>query len=60
MLDMIVVPVFIASVSVAIFISTIGASRTLTVGFGSRWAAVVLVSVGSRMHGQSHGDAWQC
>ena len=36
-----------------------GASRELTEGFGSLFAAVVLLSVGVWMHGKSKGDAWQ-
>ncbi len=36
-----------------------GASRELTEGFGSVFAAVVLVSVGIWMHGKAHGDEWQ-
>jgi high-affinity iron transporter len=36
-----------------------GASRELTEGFGSLFAAVVLLSVGIWMHGKSQADAWQ-
>lgn len=36
-----------------------GASRELTEGFGSLFAAIVLLSVGIWMHGKSQGDAWQ-
>lgn len=36
-----------------------GASRELTEGFGSLFAAVVLLSVGVWMHGKSQADAWQ-
>ncbi len=36
-----------------------GASRELTEGFGSVFAAVVLVTVGIWMHGKSHADHWQ-
>lgn len=36
-----------------------GASRELTEGVGSLLAAVVLVWVGTWMHGKSHADAWQ-
>ncbi|ESQ87978.1 hypothetical protein ABAC460_17450 [Asticcacaulis sp. AC460] len=36
-----------------------GASRELTEGFGSLFAAVVLVWVGIWMHGKSNADAWQ-
>lgn len=36
-----------------------GASRELTEGFGSLFAAFVLVWVGVWMHGKSHADAWQ-
>lgn len=40
-------------------ISISGASRELTEGFGSLFAAVVLVSVGIWMHGKSHAESWQ-
>ena len=40
-------------------ISISGASRELTEGFGSLFAAVVLVSVGLWMHGKAQADAWQ-
>lgn len=36
-----------------------GASRELTEGFGSIFAAVVLLSVGIWMHGKSRADQWQ-
>lgn len=36
-----------------------GASRELTEGFGSLFAAVVLLSVGIWMHGKSRADQWQ-
>ena len=36
-----------------------GASRELTEGFGSVFAAVVLLSVGIWMHGQAQADQWQ-
>lgn len=36
-----------------------GASRELTEGFGSIFAALVLLSVGIWMHGKSHADQWQ-
>jgi len=36
-----------------------GASRELTEGFGSVFAAVVLLSVGIWMHDKSHADQWQ-
>lgn len=36
-----------------------GASRELTEGFGSVFAAVVLLSVGIWMHGKAHADTWQ-
>ncbi|WP_426265265.1 FTR1 family protein [Sphingomonas sp. PWP1-2] len=36
-----------------------GASRELTEGFGSLFAAVVLLSVGIWMHGKSQADRWQ-
>lgn len=40
-------------------ISISGASRELTEGFGSLFAAVVLVSVGIWMHGKSNAESWQ-
>ncbi|WP_374525190.1 FTR1 family protein [Sphingopyxis sp.] len=40
-------------------ISISGANRELTEGFGSLFAAVVLVWVGIWMHGKSHADSWQ-
>jgi high-affinity iron transporter len=36
-----------------------GASRELTEGFGSLFAALVLVSVGIWMHGKAQADEWQ-
>jgi high-affinity iron transporter len=36
-----------------------GASRELTEGFGSMFAAVVLLSVGIWMHGKAQADQWQ-
>ena len=36
-----------------------GASRELTEGFGSLFAAVVLLSVGIWMHGKAQADHWQ-
>jgi high-affinity iron transporter len=36
-----------------------GASRELTEGFGSLFAAVVLLSVGIWMHGKGQADQWQ-
>ncbi len=36
-----------------------GASRELTEGFGSLFAAVVLLSVGIWMHGKAQADQWQ-
>ena len=36
-----------------------GASRELTEGFGSVFAALVLLSVGIWMHGKSQADQWQ-
>lgn len=41
------------------FITISGASRELTEGFGSVFAAVVLVWVGIWMHGKSNAVAWQ-
>ncbi len=41
------------------FITISGASRELTEGFGSLFAAVVLVWVGIWMHGKSNAQAWQ-
>ncbi|KTE23477.1 MULTISPECIES: cytochrome c/FTR1 family iron permease [unclassified Sphingopyxis] len=40
-------------------ISVSGANRELTEGFGSLFAAVVLVWVGIWMHGKSHANSWQ-
>jgi len=36
-----------------------GASRELTEGFGSLFAATILVTVGIWMHGKSNAEAWQ-
>ena len=36
-----------------------GASRELTEGFGSLFAAIILVTVGIWMHGKSSAEAWQ-
>ena len=36
-----------------------GASRELTEGFGSLFAAIILLSVGIWMHGKAHADQWQ-
>lgn len=41
------------------FIGVSGASRELTEGFGSLFAAIVLVSVGIWMHGKSQAGEWQ-
>lgn len=41
------------------FIGISGASRELTEGFGSVFAAIVLLWVGVWMHGKSNADAWQ-
>lgn len=41
------------------FISISGASRELTEGFGSLFAAIILLTVGIWMHGKSYADAWQ-
>ena len=41
------------------FIGISGASRELTEGFGSLFAAVILVTVGIWMHGKSSAEAWQ-
>ncbi len=41
------------------FIGVSGASRELTEGFGSLFAAVVLLSVGIWMHGKSQAGEWQ-
>lgn len=41
------------------FIVVSGASRELTEGFGSLFAAVVLLSVGIWMHGKSQAGEWQ-
>jgi high-affinity iron transporter len=40
-------------------ISISGADRELTEGFGSLFAAIILLWVGIWMHGKSHADAWQ-
>ena len=50
----------LATWAVATWLITIsGASRELTEGFGSIFAALVLLSVGIWMHGKSHADQWQ-
>lgn len=41
------------------FISISGASRELTEGFGSLFAAIILLTVGIWMHGKSYAEAWQ-
>ena len=41
------------------FIGISGASRELTEGFGSLFAAIILISVGIWMHGKSNAEAWQ-
>lgn len=41
------------------FIAISGAHRELTEGFGSLFAALILVWVGIWMHGKSQADAWQ-
>ena len=41
------------------FIGISGASRELTEGFGSVFAAIVLLWVGVWMHGRSNAKAWQ-
>ncbi|MBA4757997.1 MAG: FTR1 family protein [Sphingosinicella sp.] len=41
------------------FIGVSGASRELTEGFGSLFAAIILISVGIWMHGKSNAEAWQ-
>jgi high-affinity iron transporter len=41
------------------FIGVSGASRELTEGFGSLFAAIVLLSVGLWMHGKSQAGQWQ-
>jgi high-affinity iron transporter len=40
-------------------ISISGASRELTEGFGSLFAALILVTVGIWMHGKSNAEVWQ-
>jgi high-affinity iron transporter len=42
------------------FIGISGASRELTEGLGSIFAAIILVWVGIWMHGKSSATAWQC
>ena len=42
------------------FIGISGASRELREGFGSVFAAIILVWVGIWMHGKSSATAWQC
>lgn len=41
------------------FIGISGASRELTEGFGSLFAAIILVTVGIWMHGKSNAESWQ-
>jgi high-affinity iron transporter len=41
------------------FLSVSGASRELTEGFGSAFAAVILLFVGIWMHGKAQADEWQ-
>lgn len=41
------------------FIGISGASRELTEGFGSLFAAIILLTVGIWMHGKSNAEAWQ-
>src|SRR3546814_3784447 len=41
------------------FIGVSGASRELTEGFGSLFAAIILISIGIWMHGKSNAEAWQ-
>ena len=41
------------------FIGVSGASRELTEGFGSLFAAIILLTVGIWMHGKSNAEAWQ-
>jgi high-affinity iron transporter len=41
------------------FIGVSGASRELTEGFGSLFAAVILLTVGIWMHGKRNAEAWQ-
>jgi len=40
-------------------VSVSGADRELTEGFGSLFAALILLFVGIWMHGKSHADEWQ-
>lgn len=57
-----VVALFAGGITWAIatfFIGVSGASRELTEGFGSLFAAVVLLSVGIWMHGKSQAGEWQ-
>ncbi|SDD95523.1 cytochrome c/FTR1 family iron permease [Belnapia rosea] len=46
-------------VAATYLIAISGASRELTEGFGSLFAALMLVSVGIWMHGKSQADQWQ-
>src|SRR3546814_18852770 len=41
------------------FIGIRGASRELTEGFGSLFAAIILLTVGIWMHGKRHAKGWQ-
>lgn len=41
------------------FVGISGASRELTEGFGSLFAAIILLTVGIWMHGKSNAEAWQ-
>lgn len=50
---------FITWVVATWIIGISGASRELTEGFGSIFAAVVLLSVGIWMHGKAQADQWQ-
>ncbi len=57
-----VVALFAGAITWAVatfFIGVSGASRELTEGFGSLFAAVVLLSVGIWMHGKSQAGEWQ-
>lgn len=50
---------FLTWVAATWVIGISGASRELTEGFGSVFAAVVLLSVGIWMHGKAQADQWQ-
>src|SRR3546814_18208403 len=41
------------------FIGVSGASRELPEGFGSLFAAIILISIGIWMHGMSNAESWQ-